>query len=85
MSYLQQDSAVSIYIGPGVLGLALLQKHIGYDLVELSYQLEHGVIGKVLEGKLALTGVAGIRLPQHSVAIAWDHLNNDERKNNQCE
>lgn len=70
---------MGIYIGPGVLSLALLQKHVGYDLVELSYQLEHGVVGKVLEGKLTLTGIARICLPQNSVAIAWHHLNNDTR------
>ncbi len=70
-----------IYIGPGVLGLPLLQKHVGYDLVELSYHLEHGVIGKVLEGKLTLTGIARISLPENSVAISWDHLNNYTREN----
>lgn len=62
-SYLQQHSTVSIYIGPGVLGLTLLQEHIGYNLVKLSDQLKHGVTGQMLQGKLTLAGITWVSLP----------------------
>lgn len=62
-SYLQQHSTVSIYIGPGVLGLTLLQEHVGYNLVKLGHQLEHGVTGQMLQGKLTLAGITWISLP----------------------
>ena len=61
---------MGIYIGPWVLGLALLQENAGDDLVELGHELEEFVIGQVLEGELALALVAGISLAEHGVAIA---------------
>lgn len=61
-SYLQQDSAVGVYIGPGVLGFALLCEHIRYHLKQLSHQLEERVVGKMLEGKLPLAHVAWVGL-----------------------
>lgn len=73
-SYLQQHAAVGVHIGPGVLGLALLQKHIGDDLVELGYQFEHGVVGKVLHSKLPLAGVTRVGLPQDGVTVTRHHL-----------
>lgn len=79
--YLQQYSTVGVYVGPGVLGLALLQKHIGHNLVELGHHLEHGVIGQVLQGKLALTGVTWVGLPQDGMAVAWHHLWQRNREN----
>lgn len=78
LSYLQQHSTVGVDVGPGVLGLALLQQHVGHDLVELVHQFEHGVIGQVLEGKLLLAGVPGVCLPQDGMAVTWNHLR--ERK-----
>ena len=74
MSYLQQHSAVGVHVGPGVLGLALLQEHIGHNLVKLGDHLKHGVVGQVLQGKLALAGVTWVSLPQDSVAVAWHNL-----------
>lgn len=73
-SYLEQHPAVGVHVGPGVLGLALLQQHVGHDLVELSHQLEHGIVGKVLQCKLALAGVTRVGLPQDGVAVTWHHL-----------
>ena len=73
-SHLQQHSTVSVHVGPGVLGLTLLQQHIGDNLVKLGDQLEHGVIGKMLQGKFTLAGVTWVRLPQDSMTIAWYHL-----------
>lgn len=73
-SYLEQHSAVGVDIGPGVLGLTLLQEHIGHNLVKLGNQLKHGVVGQVLQGKLALAGVTGVGLPQDGVAVAWNNL-----------
>lgn len=80
MSYLQQHSTVGINIGPGVLGLTLLKEHIGHDLVKLGNQLEHGVVGQVLQGKLTLTGVTGVCLSQDSMAVARHDLTTMERE-----
>lgn len=79
-SHLKQHSAVSVHVGPGVLGLALLQQHVGHDLVELGHQLEHGVVGKMLQSKFTLAGVAGVGLPQHGVAVTWNHLQPRQRE-----
>lgn len=69
---------MGVDIGPGVLGLTLLQEHIGHDLVKLGNQLKHGVIGQVLQGKLALAGVTRVRLPQDGVAVAWHNLRRED-------
>lgn len=45
-------------------------------LVDGANDLEELVVGQVLEGKLALGRVAGVRLAQHGVAVARDHLHN---------
>ena len=79
-SYLQQHSAVGVHIGPGVLGLTLLQEHVGHDLVKLGNQLEHGVVGQMLQGKLTLAGITWVSLPQDSMAIAGHHLQPRERR-----
>lgn len=73
-AYLQQHAAVGVHVGPGVLGLALLQQHVGDDLVELGHQFEHGVVGKVLHGELPLAGVTRVGLPQDGVPVTGDHL-----------
>lgn len=65
---------MSVYVGPGVLRLPLLQQHIGYNLVKLGDQFKHGVIGQMLQGKLALTSVARVGLSQNSMAVARHHL-----------
>ena len=69
---------MSINVGPRVLDLASLGEDGGHEHVELRHELEHLVVGKVLEGELALAGVAGIRLAEHGVAVAG----NDLKKNN---
>lgn len=74
MSHLQENATVSVYVGPGVLRLPLLQQHIGYNLVKLGDQFKHGVIGQMLQGKLALTSVARVGLSQNSMAVARHHL-----------
>lgn len=73
-SYLQQHSAVGVHVGPGVLGLALIQQHVGDNLVELGHQFEHGVVGKVLHGKLPLAGVTRVSLPEDGVSVTRDNL-----------
>ena len=65
---------MGVDVGPGVLGLALLYQDVGHHLVDLGHQLEERVVGQVSESKLALTGVPGVRLPQHSMAVAWHNL-----------
>lgn len=77
-SYLQQHAAVCIHIGPGVLGFTLLQEHIGYNLVKLGDQLEHGVIRQMLQSKLPLAGITWVSLSKDGMAVAWNHLRHHE-------
>ena len=72
--YLQKHTAVSVNVGPWVLGLALFQQDVGDDLVQLTDQFEHGVVGEVLERELSLASVPRIRLPEHGVAVTWHNL-----------
>eukprot|EP00963_Diacronema_lutheri_P011688 scaffold1431_cov346-Pavlova_lutheri.AAC.33 len=76
---LQENSTVGVHVGPGVLHLACLLQDPGDHLVQLGYQLEHGIIRQVLEGKLALAGVPRVGLPQHGMSISWYHLPRLER------
>lgn len=66
---LQQDTRVSVNIGVGVLGLAMLGQNARGDFVDLADQLEHGVFGHLLLRELALGHVAGVSLAENSVAI----------------
>lgn len=59
---------MSIHVGPGVLGLALLEEDVRDNLVQQRHELEVGRVRHVLQSKLALARVAGVRLAQHSVA-----------------
>lgn len=83
VSYLQQHSAVGVDIGPGVLGLTLLQQHVGHNLVKLGDQFEHGVVGQVLQGKLTLAGVTWVGLPQDGVAITGHNLRRRRTRSSQ--
>lgn len=67
---LEEDTGVGINVGVGVLGLAVLGEDLGGDLVDLADEVEHGVVGHLLLGELALGHVAGISLAEHSVAVA---------------
>jgi hypothetical protein len=71
---LEEDTRVSINVGVGVLGLAVLGKNTGSNLVDLADELEHGVIGQVLLRKLALGDVARVGLAEDSVAVTGDDL-----------
>lgn len=71
---LQQDTGMGIYIGPGVLHLAGLGQDWWHHLVDLRHQLEQLVFGQVLQGELALAGVAGIGLTEHSMTITRNDL-----------
>lgn len=73
-----------IHIGPRILGLALFQQHIRDNFVQLSYQLEEWIFGKVFEGKFSLACIAGISLPQHCMAVARNHLQNRIRCGQDC-
>mmetsp|Transcript_31404 Transcript_31404/g.91328 ORF Transcript_31404/g.91328 Transcript_31404/m.91328 type:complete len:270 (+) Transcript_31404:619-1428(+) len=57
-----------------VLGLAVLKQNARHHLVNGVDDLEELVIRQVLHGEFPLASVAGVRLPQDSMAIAWDHL-----------
>ena len=59
---LEQDTGVSVHIGPGVLHLSGFGQNWRDEHVELRDELEHLVVGQVLESELALTSVSGISL-----------------------
>ena len=61
---------MGIDVGEGVLGLAVLGKNLGGNLVDLADELEHGVLGHVLLGEGALGHVAGVGLAEDGVAVA---------------
>lgn len=65
---------MSVNIGPWVLDLAGLKENIGNNLVELSDELEHWVVGKVLEGELTLASVSGIGLTEDSMTVTGNDL-----------
>ena len=71
---LEENTRVGIDVGEGVLGLAVLGQDTGGDLVDLADQLEHGVIGKLAQSKLALGDVTGVSLTQNSVTVTGNDL-----------
>jgi hypothetical protein len=71
---LEEDTGVGVNVGVWVLGLSVLSKDAGGDLVDLADELEHGVIGQVLLGELALGDVAGVGLAEDSVSVSGNDL-----------
>ena len=65
---------MSIHIGPGVLGFALLCEHVRNHLKKLCHQLEERIVGEMLEGKLTLAHVAWVCLSQDCMAITRNNL-----------
>jgi hypothetical protein len=51
-----------------------LEQNIRNDTIYLSNKLEQWVVWQMLERKLALGSVAGIRLPQYGMSITRDNL-----------
>uniref|UniRef100_A0A182SDY3 Uncharacterized protein n=1 Tax=Anopheles maculatus TaxID=74869 RepID=A0A182SDY3_9DIPT len=76
---LEQHTGVSIYVRPRVLHLAQLGQDWWHDLVDVRDQPEQRVVWQVLEGELALAGIAGIGLTQHSVTVTGHNLARLER------
>ena len=66
---LEEDTGVGIDVREGVLGLAVLGEDTRSDLVDLGDEVEHGVLGEVLESELALADVAGVGLAEDGVAV----------------
>ena len=60
---------MSVNIRVWVLGLAVLGEDARCDLVNLTNEVEHWVVGKVLHGKLALGNVTRVSLAEHSVTV----------------
>lgn len=71
---LKEDTRVGIDVGPGVLGLTVLEEDVRDNGVELGDELEEGIGGEVLEGKLTLAGVTGIGLTEDGVTVTGDDL-----------
>lgn len=71
---LEENTGVSVDVGVGILRLAVFGEDTRGDLVDLGNKLEHGVVGQVLLGELALGDVAGVGLAENGVAVAGDDL-----------
>ena len=56
-----------------------LEQDIRHDVVYLADQLEQGIIWQMLERKLSLSGITGIRLPEDGVTVTRDNLTAFER------
>lgn len=56
----EQNTRVSVHVGPGVLGLSGGEEDVRDELIELSDELEELVVGEVLESELSLGLVSGI-------------------------
>jgi len=69
---LEEDTGVGINVGVGVLGLAVLGKDTGGDLVDLGDEVEHGVVGHLLLGESALSHVTGVSLSEDGVTVTGD-------------
>ena len=67
-----------INIGPWVLNFAEFQQDIRHNLVKIRDELEHWIIGQMLQSKLTLTSVTRIRLSQYCMTIAWNDLDTRE-------
>ena len=70
----QAPRTYGIDVGVGVLGLAVLGQDTRSDLVDLADQLEHGVIGQLAEGELALRHVARVGLTKDGVTVSGNDL-----------
>ncbi len=71
---LEENAAVSVDVGPGVLGLPVLGKHAGGNLVDEADEVDKLVVLDVLLAVLALAGKAGVGLAKHGVSVAGHHL-----------
>ena len=80
--YLQQNTRVGIYVGPGVLDLAGLQEDWWDQHVQLGDKFEQFVVREMLESELPLTGVSGVSLAEDSVTVARDDLSRLEETPN---
>jgi hypothetical protein len=82
---LEQNSRVRVHVWPWIvkstdivvkltqktyLGLALLQQNVRRHLVHIGNQLEHLVIGQMLQSKLSLASVTWIGLSEDSMSVA---------------
>lgn len=63
-----------VYVGPGVLGLALLSEHGRSNSVKLLDELDQRIVGQVFFSKLGLRGEARVGFPQDSMAVTRDDL-----------
>lgn len=70
----EENSRVSVHIGPGVLGLALSEEDIRSDLVEVGDELEEVIVGKMLEGEFSLALVTRISLAKNGVSVSGNDL-----------
>ena len=70
----EKDSAVGVNVGVRILSLSVLCQNSWHDRVDGVDDLEEFVVRHVLEGKLSLACVSGVRLAQNSMSVAGDDL-----------
>jgi len=68
---LKQNSGVSVYIWPWVLGFTLSQKDIWNKFVDLGDQFEHIIVWEMFQCELSLASVPWVGLSEHGVSVAW--------------
>lgn len=71
---MEKKRTYGINVREGVLGLAVLGQDTRSNLVDLADQVEHGVLGQLAEGKLALGDVTGVSLAQDGVTVTGNDL-----------
>ena len=69
MSYPEENTTVSVYVRPRVLGLTVVQENIWRELVDLRDKLEQGIVRQVLLGKLTLASETRVSFAQDGVAV----------------
>lgn len=70
---------MGVDIRPRVLGFASLEQDVRNKVIDLANELEHLVVGQVLQGKFALGSVARVRLSKNGVTVTGDDLTTLER------
>ena len=80
---LEENTRMGINVGERVLGLAMLGKNLGGNLVDLADKLEHGVLGHVgyfitLESLCCLSIGTTLTLSKHALgSVTWIRLAED--------
>ena len=65
---------MGVHVRVWVLGLSMLRQNTWSNVVNLAYELEHGVIWEMLEREFTLGHVSRVGLSEDGVAVSGDDL-----------